>query len=116
MKQDDRVPEADHALQGLLIAESEGRMRMVESHEGVVMQVDDDHVVVTYQIDDEYLDQTYRKEQFIGGRLPKKGDRLVIYVHVAELPKERDREKTAGAAPDEQRRHRKRAVRPPREF
>ena len=89
---------------------------MFESHEGVVMHVDDDSVVVTYSIGDDYVDQTYRKEQFIGGRLPKKGDRLAIYVHVAEMPKQQDREPTSAPSPDEQRRHRKAPIRPPREF
>ncbi len=80
------------------------------------MYVDDDSVVATYSIDGDYVDQTHRKEQFIGGQLPKKGDRLAVHGHVAELPKKQPKEETTTGSPDEQRRHRKRAIRPPREF
>ena len=79
------------------------------------MHVDENSVVVTYSVKDEYVDQTYGKEQFIGGRSPKKGDRLAIYVHVAEMPKQQDGP-TSASSPDEQPRHRKGAIRPPREF
>ncbi len=108
--------EANDALQATLLHHEEGRLCMFESHEGIVMHVDDDCAVVTYSIDDEYVDQTYRREQFVDGRLPKRGDRLALFVHVAEVLKRREDETTSGAATDEQRRHRKRAVRPPREF
>jgi len=110
------MAKANDSLQRALAARDDERLRMFERHEGVVMHVDGDSVVVTYSIKDEYVDQTYRKEQFIGGRLPKKGDRLAIYVHVAEVPKPQDREPTSAPSPDEQRRHRKAAIRPPREF
>ncbi len=108
--------EANDALQATLLHHEEGRLRMFESHEGIVMDVDDDCAVVTYSIDDEYVDQTYRREQFVDGTLPKKGERLALFVHVAEVLKRREDEPTSGAATDEQPRHRKRAIRPPREF
>ena len=110
------MAKANDSLQRALGVRDDERLRMFERHEGVVMHVDGDSVVVTYSIKDEYVDQTYRKEQFIGGRLPKKGDRLAIYVHVAEVPNPQDREPTSAPSPDEQRRHRKGAIRPPREF
>ncbi|HUT95280.1 MAG TPA: hypothetical protein VMY37_37850 [Thermoguttaceae bacterium] len=110
------MAKANDSLQRALAGRDDERLRMFERHEGVVMHVDEHSVVVTYSIKDDYVDQTYRKEQFVGGRLPKKGDRLAIYVHVAEVPKPQDREPTSAPSPDEQRRHRKAAIRPPREF
>ncbi len=111
--------QAGDTLQNALIAEKNNRLWMFESYQGSVMQVDDDSVVVTYLVDDDYIDQTYRKEQFIGARLPKVGDRLAVYVHIAELPSQSKKQtdetmKTGGT--DEQRKHRKKAIRPPREF
>lgn len=110
------MEKANKTLQQALGARREGSLCMFESHEGVVMEVGEDSVVVTYSVNGEYVDQTYRKEQFIGGRLPKKGDRLAVYVHVAELPKERPEEETSERTGDEERKHRKHATRPPREF
>jgi hypothetical protein len=110
------MAKANDSLQRALIADKEGQLRMFESHEGVVMHLDDESVVVTYSIDGDYIDQTYKKDQFIGARLPEKGDRLAVFVHVAGLPKQRPDKETSARSPDDQRRYRKHAVRPPREF
>lgn len=105
---------ANDALQEALIADKEGRLRMFETHEGVVVDVASEGVVVTYCVQGEYLDQAYQKDQFIDGRLPRKGDRLGAYVLIAELPKAQ--EQTPPPSTNEQHRHRDNAIRPPREF
>ncbi len=107
------------ALQHVLIAQKEGRMRMFEAHSGVVMHVHDDEVVVVYEIDDDYVEQTYQKSRFQDGRLPKKGQKLGIYIHLAELPEEPQTETgdlDSRDTADERPRRRRNTVKPPREF
>lgn len=80
------------------------------------MYVHDDEVVVVYEIDDDLVEQTYVKSQFQDGRLPKKGQKLRIYIHLIELPEEPQIETEDLDTADEQQRRRRNTVKPPREF
>ena len=44
---------------------------------------------------DELVEQTYERSQFVNHRLPNKGDRLAVYVHVAQLPPQPGKESLA---------------------
>ena len=78
---------ANNALQAVLIARTDGRLRMFETYDGVVKQADDEEIVVLFEIEDELIEQTYKREQFVGGRLPSPSDRFTVYVHGALLPR-----------------------------
>jgi len=113
-----REARANDTLQSILIAREDNRERMFESYEGVVQVVHEDRVTVIYEVGDELVEQTYTKEQFTDGQLPAVGDRLAVYVHVAELP--REEEPTADVATKdaghEQPRRRKNVAPLPRTF
>jgi hypothetical protein len=76
---------ANDRLQSILIDRVDGRLRMAESYQGVVEDVQGDRVVVVYDVNDNVVEQTYERSQFIGGRLPEVDTRLVVYVNVAEI-------------------------------
>lgn len=88
---------------------------MFESYEGVVKHVDDDQVIVVYEVEEDLVEQTYVAKQFVDGKLPKPGDRLAVFVHVAQLPDEQD-ETMGEKASDEQRRRPEKFVPLPRTF
>src|SRR5262249_22548073 len=79
---------ADDSLDALRVARAKGRIRMSESHEGVVEDSHGDTVVVVYDVQGDIIEQTYVRSQFIGGRLPEIDTRLVAYVHVVEVDPE----------------------------
>jgi CheY-like chemotaxis protein len=74
------------SLRAIARACREGRLCMTERYEGVVEHVFEDTVVVVYGVGDDLVEQTYERSQFIQHRLPSKGDRLAVHVHVAQLP------------------------------
>ncbi|GAC1464666.1 MAG: hypothetical protein NVSMB9_03590 [Isosphaeraceae bacterium] len=76
---------ANDRLQSTLICKVESRLRMTESYEGVVEDVDGDTVLLVYDVDGKIVEQTYERSQFINGRLPDVGTRLIVYVNVAEV-------------------------------
>lgn len=67
---------------------ADAKLRMFESYEGVVKHADDDQVVVVYEVEEDLVEQTYIAKQFIDGKLPEVGDRLAVFVYVAQLPVE----------------------------
>lgn len=77
--------EALGCLQSALTSAIEGRLRMSESYEGVVEEVDGDRVLVVYDVDGKIVEQTYDKSQFIGGQLPEVGTQLAVFVNVVEV-------------------------------
>lgn len=110
------MAQANRLLQHTLNAKNDNRLRMFESFPGVVRDVTDDRVTVTYDLHGDYVDQTYVKEQFLGRKLPAKGEAVAIFVFVTERSVDRRSSEPEGSQPPEQRRHRKNAIRPPREF
>ncbi len=109
--------QANDALQQALSGKNEGRLKMYETHTGVVMHVDESSVEVTYEISDgEYVDQTYSIEQFIDGKLPEVGTDVAIFVHVAERPPSADRVNPETRQYDGPLRRRREIVPPPREI
>ncbi len=91
------------------------RLRMFESYEGVVKYADDDQVIVVYEVDGELVEQNYVPKQFMAGKLPKVGDALAVFVHIAQLPDRQD--ETEGKRTSDERRSRpKNSVPLPRTF
>ena len=113
----DEAVRAQDVVQAALTARTDGRLRMTESYEGVVRHVGRDDVVVLFEVDDDLVEHTYTRNQFVDSRLPEKGDRLAVYVHVAQLPPEESAEgadeTTEGI--DERPRRRRNIGPPPRE-
>lgn len=73
----------------LLTSREEGRLRMFELYEGVVEHLYGDEAVVVFEIDDDIVEHTYKRSQFVDQQLPSEGDRLIVYVHVADAPTDR---------------------------
>jgi len=67
------------------ISRPDSHLRMTESYEGIVEDVDGDKVLVVYDVNGKIVEQTYEKSQFIDGRLPDVGTRLAVFVNVAEV-------------------------------
>jgi len=111
---------AGAGLRAALIARNDGRLRMHESYEGVVKDAWEDGVLVVYEVGDELVEQTYLRSQFLDGELPKLGDRLAVYVHVAKLPPAEEKpppdDALARESADERPRRRKNVVPLPRTF
>jgi len=106
-----------------LVGQSGGidtRVRMFETYTGEVVRVHGDRVVVAYEVGDELVEQTYVRDQFLDGDLPKKGARLVVYVHVREVPPGEEaassEEADESGEHDEPPKRRKNAVPLPRTF
>jgi hypothetical protein len=57
-----------------------------ESFQGYVLQVTDEGVFVQYDTGDDLVEQFYRKDQFQPGKVPARGDRIVVDVAVRTLP------------------------------
>jgi len=72
--------------QAPVIAQNDARLRMFETYTGEVVRVHGDRVVVVYEVGEDLVEQTYVRGQFLDRQLPKKGDRLAVYVTVAEVP------------------------------
>ena len=104
-------------LHAALTARNDGQLRMTESYEGIVRHVGRDDVVVLFEVDDDLVEHTYTRDQFVDSRLPDLGDRLAVYVHVAQLPPEESAEGADKAMEgiDEQPRRRRNIGPPPRE-
>lgn len=64
---------------------SQFHVRMAESYEGIVEDVDGDRVVVVYDVRGAIVEQTYERGQFIDGHLPDVGTRLAVFVNVVEI-------------------------------
>jgi hypothetical protein len=77
-------------LQAVLAATEEGRIRMFETYEGEVVEVGADSVVAVFEVGDDLVRQVYGREQFLDGKMPDKGERLAVYVHVATVPSKPD--------------------------
>ena len=91
---------------------------MTESYQGVVRHVGRDDVVVLFEVNDDLVEHTYTRDQFVDSRLPEKGDRLAVYVNVAQFPPEESTEGTDKAMEgiDEQPRRRRNIGPGPREI
>ncbi|UCE60231.1 MAG: hypothetical protein JSU63_00490 [Phycisphaerales bacterium] len=87
-------------LMRALIARHDGHVRMFEKYNGVVKHVGKTTAVCLFEVDDDLVEQTYRREQFIDGRLPKKGDSLTVFVLAAEPPTEEHKDKQTGEGPE----------------
>ncbi len=113
----ERVDDQD-LLRAALTARNDGKLRMTESYEGIVRHVGRDEVVVLFEVDDDLVEHTYMRDQFVDSRLPEKGDRLAVYVHVAQLPHDESAEGAGEATEgiDEQPRRRRNIGPAPREF
>ena len=113
----DAVTDQD-MLRTALTARKNGQLRMTESYEGIVRHVGRDDVVVLFEVDDDLVEHTYTRDQFVDSRMPEEGDRLAVYVHVAQLPPEESAEgadeTTEGI--DELRRRRRNILRGDEEF
>ena len=109
---------ANDKLQAVLVDRVQGRLRMTQSYQGEVVQVSEDRVVVVFQVEGDLVEQTYDRKQFLDGELPKNGDCLAAYVHVAILPVKDKRTVDGGeASHDAARTRRPRNVVPlPRTF
>jgi len=110
---------ANEALQAAMIARNDARLRMFEAYEGEVVHVHDDRVVAVFEVGDDLVEQTYLRDQFLDKQLPRKGDRLAVYVHVAQLPPEplpRSGEDANADESNEQPRRRKHVIPLPRTF
>jgi hypothetical protein len=59
-----------------------GHVLMMEAFEGFVTRVDPDKVVVVYETETDAITHQYQKAQFIGGRLPAVGQRIVTHICV----------------------------------
>lgn len=78
-----------------------GELLVSESFEGVVAEVSDHSVVVVYETDSDEISQEYERAQFKDGRLPKRGDRLVIIAVISRAPESADAQHLPGDADDE---------------
>jgi hypothetical protein len=81
----DERAKANDRMQSALIARIEGRLRMCESYQGEVVDVDGDRVVVVYDVKGDVIEQVYERSQFLEGRLPEVGTVLTAYVMAAEV-------------------------------
>ena len=110
---------ANDCLQSILISRMRSHLRMTESYEGVVEDKYDNTVVVVYEVNGRIIEQTYERGQFLDGRLPDVGTRLVAYVHLASI---RDESVEPGNGKeeietrDESATTRRRSLREPLEF
>lgn len=114
----DEAVRAQVVSQAALTARTDGRLRMTESYEGIVRHVGRDDVIVLFEVDDDLVEHTYTRDQFVDSRMPEEGDRLAVYVHVAQLPPEESAEGTDKAMEgiDEQPRRRRNIGKGPRVF
>jgi len=71
------------ALHAALIARHQGRVRIHETHRGVVSEVCGDQVEVTYETAEGPLKQIYHRDQFAQGKLPTEGEAIEAHVMVA---------------------------------
>ena len=76
---------ANDCLQSELISARDNRLRMLQSYEGEVRDCQGDMITVIYKVEGDLVEQTYERSQFLDGRLPPLGTRLVAHVHVAEI-------------------------------
>lgn len=76
---------ANDCLLSCFISRPDSHIRMSQSYEGVVEDVDGDRAVVVFDVDGKIVEQTYEKSQFNDHRLPEAGSRLAVYVIVAEV-------------------------------
>jgi hypothetical protein len=74
-----------HRPQAILSAREDSRLRISESHEGVVADVKGDRATVVYNVDGTIVAQTYGRHRFLDGRMPETEDRLIIYVNVVQV-------------------------------
>lgn len=66
---------------------------LVESHEGVVRHVAPGSINVIYETpDDDLIEHRYEREQFAGGRMPKRGAELAVHTCVVAMPGEGTKE------------------------
>lgn len=90
----DLVEEQRQAISDLseaLGAGQEGRLCMCEANEGTVVRVVDDDVVVRYDTCAGRLEQLYDRQQFVGGRFPREGDRFEARIFAWTSPQETPR-------------------------
>jgi septal ring factor EnvC (AmiA/AmiB activator) len=79
----ERSRAADAAVAALVEKEA-GRVCLYESFSGEVRDVTNEEILVAYETDDDVIEQCYRTSQFIGGLVPKKGDRIEAFVFVSQ--------------------------------
>jgi len=105
---------ANDALQQVLIAKTDQRLRMYERHAAIVVDSDEYSATLRFQIADEYYEHTYRADQFVNARPPAVGAELQLHVFLSQLlPTAQCVTETE--AENEPARNRK-YVKPPREF
>jgi hypothetical protein len=73
-----------------------------ETLQGYVLQVTDEGAFVRYDTGDDLVEQFYRNDQFQPGKVPARGDRIVVDVEVRMLPTFEERATEGGV--DEYRR------------
>jgi DNA repair exonuclease SbcCD ATPase subunit len=86
----DERAKANDRLQAALVARTEERIRMSESYQGVVVDVNGDRVTVVYDVNGSIVEQTYERGQFLEERLPELDTELVVHVIVAEIESRAD--------------------------
>jgi hypothetical protein len=59
-----------------------GSLALRECFSGEVFDSTEDEVAVRFEVENQKLEQSYRRSQFIGGRLPRVGDRVSAFACV----------------------------------
>jgi len=73
---------ANDQLLDLARSHKSGHALMVETYEGFVTEVDANAVIVVYETETDAIRHEYQKAQFIDGKLPALGQRIVTHICV----------------------------------